>query len=118
MRIRDRVEHGVTLLSGMALGAGLMYVFDPARGAARRAYARGKLVRWTRLLGCQLNKQTRNLGNHVVGSVAELRSSIRDRMRSIDDPVLVERVRAQLGHVVSHPRLIDVIAGHGKIDRK
>ena len=115
MGIRDRFEHSVTLLSGMALGAGLMYMFDPARGAARRSYVRGKMAHGARLLKCRLNKQARNLGNHLTGSIAEVRSSIRDRLRFIDDPVLVERVRAQLGHVISHPRLVDVVARKGRI---
>ena len=115
MTIRERIGHSITLLSGMALGAGMMYILDPVRGTARRAYARDKLVRGVHLLRCQLNKQARNLGNRVVGTVAETGSSIRDRFRTIDDTVLLERVRAQIGHVVSHPALIDVVPRNGKV---
>jgi hypothetical protein len=115
MTVRERIDHSVTLLSGMALGAGLMYVFDPRRGAQRRAQARDKLIRGTRFLGCYLDKRSRDLANRSFGAIAELGSSIRDRVRSIDDEVLVERVRAQLGHVVSHPALIHVDASDGRI---
>ena len=115
MTTRERIDHSITLLSGMALGAGLMYIFDPVRGTARRSYARDKLVRGIHLLRCELNKQARNLGNHMVGTVVEAGSSIRDRFRTIDDTVLLERVRAQLGHVASHSALIDVIPKNGNV---
>lgn len=114
MTIRDRIDHSVTLLSGMALGAALMYIMDPNRGAARRAHARDKVVRGTRVLGRNLNKQGRNIVNHAIGSVADVGSGIRDRFRDIDDDVLTERVRAQIGHVVSHPRLVEVTVRNGR----
>jgi len=113
MRVRERLEHTTTLLAGMAIGAGLMYIFDESRGTRRRAEARQKLAHVARLAGRSIDKHSRDLANRIAGSVAELRSSIRDQRRVVDDDRLVERVRAQLGHVISHPALLDVGASAG-----
>src|SRR5205823_5323455 len=43
--IGERIGHTMTLVNGMVIGAGIMYVFDPQRGATRRSYARDKLIR-------------------------------------------------------------------------
>jgi hypothetical protein len=114
MAIRERIEHSFTLLSGMAIGAAVMYVFDEHRGAARRAYARDKVIRAGHRVGRSLNRQGRNLLHRALGSVAELHSKIRDR-RGITDDQLVRRVRSQLGHVVSHIGLVDVEAFDGNV---
>ncbi len=115
MNFRERFEHTVTLLSGMAIGAGLMYVLDPNRGRARRAQAGQRLIHFGRVLGRQTGRQARNLAHQVYGSVAELAAIVRDRSRTIPDDVLVERVRAQLGHVISHPGLLDISASQGRV---
>jgi hypothetical protein len=114
MAIRERIEHSVTLLSGMAIGAAVMYVFDEHRGAARRAYARDKVIRAGHRVGRGMNRQSRNLLHRALGSVAELRAKIRDR-RGVSDDQLVRRVRSQLGHVVSHIGLVDIDAYDGHV---
>jgi hypothetical protein len=113
MTIRDRFEHTVTLLSGMIIGATVMYIFDQNRGARRRAQARDRVIHASRILGRRLRKGSRDLVNRAVGSVAELRSSVRDRVAEIPDDQLVDRVRSQLGHVVSHSGLLRVEARDG-----
>lgn len=113
MTMRERMGHTLTLMNGMVIGAMIMYVFDEHRGAKRRAYARDKLVRTGHLLGRTINKRSRDLVHRVVGSLAELRSSVRDRNAEIPDDILVYRVRSQLGHVVSHPGLLEVSARDG-----
>ena len=113
MTMRERMGHSLTLLNGMIIGAAIMYVFDEHRGAKRRAYARDKLVRAGHLLGRAINKRSRDLIHRLGGSLAELRSSIRDRSAEIPDEILVQRVRSQLGHVVSHPGLLEVSAREG-----
>ena len=37
---QQQAKQGMCVLSGLGLGAGLMYVFDPERGRRRRAMAR------------------------------------------------------------------------------
>src|SRR5437868_6304686 len=113
MGIRDRIGNTFTLLTGMAMGAGLYYIFDPQRGAQRRAIARDKAARGVRMLARYADKQSRNAMNHLRGSMMEVRSSLRDRF--VDDQVLRERVRAQLGHVVSHPGSIEVQVEGGRV---
>jgi hypothetical protein len=60
-----------------------------------------------------MKKRSRDLMHRTAGSLAEIRSSIRDRRTDIPDDILVDRVRSQLGHVVSHPGLLEVIARDG-----
>lgn len=113
MSTRERFEHTVTLLSGMAIGAMVMYIFDEHRGARRRAYARDRVTHAGHVLGRRLSKRSRDLMNRAVGSLAELRSSIRDRASHLSDDQLVDRVRSQLGHVVSHSGLLQVQVSNG-----
>lgn len=108
MTTRERLDHTVTLVSGMIIGATIMYVFDENRGAKRRAQARDKVVHAGHLLSRGIRKRGRDLMNRAFGSVAELRSSVRDRARNVSDDQLVDRVRSQLGHVVSHSGLLRV----------
>jgi hypothetical protein len=113
MTTRERMDHSLTLLNGMIIGAMIMYVFDEHRGAKRRAHARDKLIRAGNLLGRVIRKRSRDLMHRFIGSVAEIRSSVRDRSADVPDDILVDRVRSQLGHVVSHPGLLEVRARDG-----
>ena len=113
MTTRERLDHTVTLVSGMIIGATIMYIFDENRGAKRRAQARDKVIHAGHLLGRGIRKRGRDLMNRAFGSVAELRSSIRDRTRNISDDQLVDRVRSQLGHAVSHSGLLRIQARGG-----
>ena len=42
---------GLGLITGIGLGAGLMFFLDPARGKQRRAFVRGRAERTSRQLG-------------------------------------------------------------------
>jgi hypothetical protein len=113
MTTRERFDHSVTLLSGMIIGATAMYIFDEHRGARRRSSARDWVIHAGHVLGRRLGKRSRDLMNRAFGSVAELRSSIRDRAGRISDDQIVDRVHSQLGHVVSHSGLLQVEASNG-----
>jgi len=115
MRFRERAEHTLTLLTGMVIGATIMYAFDEHRGSKRRAMARDKLVHAGHLLGRNLKKHGRDLLNRGVGQVAEIRSAIRDRVGAISDDQLIDRVRAQLGHVLTHAGLLEIVAVEGNV---
>jgi hypothetical protein len=100
-------------VAGVAAGAGLMYLLDPRGGARRRALIRDKFLhagRSARMFGGRLARRARN---EVLGELEERKAWWRERGESIDDDVLVERVRAQLGHVLSHPGAIEVMARDG-----
>ena len=94
------------LLSGAALGASAMYLMDPRTGARRRALLRDRVVRATHKTGGALDALGRDAANRARGLAAETRS--RMRADSSNARKLQERVRAELGRVVSHPQAIDV----------
>jgi osmotically-inducible protein OsmY len=94
------------LLSGAALGASAMYLMDPRTGARRRALIRDQVVRATHKTGDALDALGRDAANRARGLAAETRN--RMRSDSSDARKLQERVRAELGRVVSHPRAVDV----------
>lgn len=101
------------LATGMILGAGLMYLMDPDRGRRRRALARDKMIRATRRSADALGATGRDVANRTSGLAAKATHALRSE--TVDDDVLVERVRAQLGRYVSHPRALDVHAADGVV---
>jgi hypothetical protein len=115
MTTRDRIEHSLTLFTGMALGATVMYIFDASHGARRRAHARDKVIHAGHSIGRIIRKRSRDLMHRALGSLAEVRSGFRDRVAEIPDDILVSRVRSQLGHVVSHPGLLEIVARNGRV---
>ena len=115
MTTRERIDHAVTLVSGMIIGATAMYILDENRGAKRRAYARDKVVRASNLLSRTIRKHSRDLLHRFTGALAEVRSSIRDRGTPIPDDILISRVRAQLGHVVSDPGRLEITSNGGYV---
>lgn len=102
-----------TLLAGVGLGAAGMYILDPQQGARRRALARDRAAHAGRQTGRWSLRKSRNLLNRAGGQFAELRS--RWRGGKIDDAELADRVRAHLGHVVSHPGALEVAANGGRV---
>jgi hypothetical protein len=64
------------LLTGMALGAGLMYAFDPQAGRRRQALMRDKAYSWANDAQEFAEKKARHLANQAQGAVAEARSLV------------------------------------------
>lgn len=109
-RRRRRAPSGSVPLA-LAAGAGLMYLLDPDRGARRRALARDRGLHAGRRVQALAGKATRDLEYRLRGLYAKARSLRRhDRP---DDEVVVQRVRAELGRVVSHPHAITVVVEEG-----
>jgi hypothetical protein len=102
-----------TLIGGAGLGAGLMYVLDAQLGTRRRALIRDKIVRITHKAGDAIDTTARDLSHRTKGVVATAGSRLRSDHPS--DEVLVERVRAKLGRLVSHPKSIEVSAHEGRV---
>ena len=101
------------LLSGMAIGAALALAFDPDQGRRRRALIRDKMIRGTHVAGGAVDATVRDMGNRARGMVAATRN--RFAGDEVDDRRLIERVRAKLGRVCSHPRAIDVGVIDGEV---
>jgi hypothetical protein len=95
-----------SVLYGAALGATLMYLFDPDRGRYRRALVRDKATSGMGRLDDALQVALRDLRNRTVGIIAELNGWL--TAGPVPDDLLVDRVRSNIGRVVSHPKVIDV----------
>ena len=100
-------------LFATGLGAAAMYYLDPARGRYRRALVRDQLVHGGHKAKHGVSVVGRDTRNRTMGLGARLRSLL-DRGQP-EDTVLVERVRACLGRVVSHPHSIKVEANDGVV---
>lgn len=100
-------------LSGLGIGAGLMALADPDRGKRRRALLRDKAIHVSRLSRDGLDVARRDLNNRMMGRVAVISSRL--RRETVDDAVLVQRVRAKLGRHCSHPHAIQVGAHDGRV---
>jgi hypothetical protein len=107
-------ETGLALLGGLGLGALLMYVLDPERGARRRALARDKAVRLYNRTSDRVGARSRDLRNRTKGAAAKTRSLLQSD-DIVSDDVLAERVRSRIGRSVSHPGALDVSARGGRI---
>jgi uncharacterized membrane protein len=101
------------LLSGMLVGAGVMYLLDPDRGGRRRALLRDQGIRAWHKTEDGVGTVTRDLRNRSAGAAAEIKS--RFQRRATDDEVLEGRVRAATGRVVSHPSAIEVAVREGRV---
>jgi hypothetical protein len=101
------------IAAGLGLGVGLMYFLDPDRGARRRARVRDQLMHASRCTGEFAGVATRDITQRLSGVAARLRSA-GDRRR-VDDDILIERARAKLGRVVSHPHAIRIDALDGML---
>lgn len=89
-----------------AVGAGLMYFLDPARGARRRNRIRDKATGASNQAGAGLRRTAQHLRNSAQGLMAETKA--RFRSEQLTDYQLGARVRAALGRVCSHPSAITV----------
>jgi uncharacterized membrane protein len=102
-----------SFLSGLGIGWGITYLLDPDVGPRRRAVLRDKLLSSSHALSDLIEKAGRDVLHRSQGLVAKTRSSL-DKSE-VDDHVLVERVRSELGRHVSHPRSIQVRAQDGHV---
>lgn len=102
-----------TLLGGLGVGAGLMYLFDPDRGRARRARLYDKSAHFSKQLRRAWEITRRDVTQRAYGLLAEWDKWL--HQKQVSDAQLVERVRARLGRLVSHPRAIRVSAEQGRV---
>jgi uncharacterized membrane protein len=99
------------MATGAAAGAGITYFLDPERGARRRARLRDVMVHNAVLTRRAAGATARDAFHRTYGTAASLGHLV--RRETVDDAVLVARVRAKLGRVTSHPHAIVVSAGNG-----
>ena len=108
-----RRDTGLTLLYGIGIGAALMYILDPDRGARRRALLRDKCVSASNRTQEYVGKMSRDLGNRAQGLVAETRNLFRHE--EVSDEVMARRVKTELGRHPVHARAITVMVEPGRV---
>ena len=111
---RSQIRH---LWKGIGIGAGvgaaLMFLFDPDRGRRRRALARDKAIRAANSTERVLGARSRDWSNRARGAAAQMRALL--KRESVPDEVLEQRVRAEIGRLVSNPGPIQVRAREGTV---
>ncbi len=103
----------INLAVAAVTGAALMYLFDPQHGARRRAMLKDKAEAGGHDLSDYAQAQAKRVLDRARGLSARARTyaATGEKTRS-DDYEIGERIRARLGHVVSHPGAICVdVAG-------
>jgi uncharacterized membrane protein len=104
-------------VGGIATGAGIMYLADPAGGRRRRGIVRQKAMHAAHGTAEAAEITARDLQNRGRGIFAAIAGRL--RLGQTDDEVLVARVRAKLGRVCSHPHAIQVmLKGPGVVELK
>jgi uncharacterized membrane protein len=109
----DTSDGGLAIVGAFGLGVAAMYFLDPGRGARRRALVRDKALHLLRKTEDAAETAGRDLRNRARGLAAEARGRFEDE--DVDDDVLVARVRAEMGRVVSHPSSISATASDGRV---
>mgnify|MGYP003291198322 CR=1 FL=1 len=107
------MNRGLTFGTALGLGTAAMFLLDPDRGKRRRAMLRDKVNWCTRKTREGLRVTAGDFNNRARGITSTLQSKFSSA--EIDDGVIVDRVRAKLGRIVSHPHAIKVTAIDGHV---
>jgi uncharacterized membrane protein len=107
------ITRGLWIASGVSAGAALMYILDPNSGRRRRSKIQGQIWRAYRQQKTIMKKGARDLEHRVEGAVSRVQHVLFEEC--VPDVVLVERVRAAMGHCMTHPKRIQVQAQEGRI---
>jgi hypothetical protein len=91
------------LIAGAGIGAAAMALLEPGKGARRRSWMSDKMARGAHRSNRVIDKKARQLQNEAFGAIAERKARIFEG--DIPDDVLEERVKAQIGHVLSQTRV-------------
>lgn len=98
-----------------AVGAAIMYLFDPQSGRRRRAELRDKAEASRHDMQDLAEKQAKRITDRMQGIAAKVRSATGLGKHAADDDTIAERVRAEMGRLVGHPGAIDVAVVGGRV---
>jgi osmotically-inducible protein OsmY len=98
------------IAGALAAGAFATFFLDPDQGRRRRAIARDRLSSGLRQAADSSQALAHGLRNRTTGLVAGARRRLSPA--PVSDDVLAERVRARMGHIVSHSSIeVQVVQG-------
>lgn len=103
------VGYTSTALGTLAAGAAAMYFLDPQRGRARRHYLIDQAQHILRETGTVCRRTGQDLINRLQGTAYEASSRFR-AVNPASGEQLVQRVRSELGHVISNPMQVQLMA--------
>lgn len=107
------VGQKLAALGLVALGAGTMYLLDPATGKGRRVLISDKVRATADQFRRNAIRRGVYLWNRTSGTVSEMK--LKFSREQPDDRVLAERVRSEIGRCVSTVGAIDVRATSGRV---
>lgn len=113
MTISKKLKQFSFIGLGAGLGALVMYLLDPHSGRRRRGLLRDKAMHALALTRREIPRLAYDISHRLKGSYLEAKSRIQKDW--VPDEVLVDRVRARLGHIVSRPGDIEVTAQGGTV---
>lgn len=115
----QRERHGrARLLGGLALGAGIMYLLDPADGRRRRHVTRDKVMKTMRRRRADARKQAQYAAGQAQGAriEAEKAQGIRHEQTDLDDTTLARKVETVIFRDAAAPKgKVAVNAEHGVV---
>lgn len=109
-----RGRSALSMLGAVGIGASTMYWLDPIAGRRRRARLGQKAVRGAHDLGGGAARATRDIAHRSEGALARAAASFQPRVAP--DEIIVERIRARLGRVSSHPHAVEVSCRDGVVE--
>lgn len=101
--------------AAMLAGAAAMYYLDPDQGRRRRALVKDKIIAKRHDVERYARTSTYQASNRIRGAAAEAKADAGLTPAPETDHQMVERVRAEMGRLVSHPGAIDVFASEGRV---
>jgi osmotically-inducible protein OsmY len=99
---------------GVGVGVAGAALLSPRRGAARRARLRDQARSRIRNLGADVRGRLIDARQRARGVIHE--AGVRLSESDVSDRILEERVRAQIGRVVSHPAALRLTATDGCVE--
>ncbi len=115
--VRQTPRVGIILLTGIVVGASLMYLLEPRSRARRQAIIRDKalsLAHRSIIVGAKLSRHLRNRIQGILAITADL-----VRSDTLDTDAKIEaRVRSALGRATRHAHSITVAVEAGRVSLK
>jgi osmotically-inducible protein OsmY len=110
----ERALRWTTFAAGLSAGVIAMFLLDPRGGRRRRHLLLDKSGREVRDSRRVVTAKAFDLAHRSYGTLARLRSLLRPAPRT--DELIVERVRARIGHRVRHAHSVQIRSRAGIVE--